>query len=473
MIIKQETKRVLGWLFILFDLIVINLSFAAGWWIRFESGWLPLDKPYQPYNAYFDPGLLVSLIWVLVFAYLKVYQVNILDPVKKDILRLIKGSFFAAFITMALSFIYRGYSYSRLTFGLGVILIIIVLIFSHWAFKAVIKGLVRKGFWISRTIIIGSGETARMLLNHYLREPLMMPGLVGFLTVGSAPHRIPTRFIRGDLGDLKRVLIQNNIDQLILADTHLPEEKIIWIIYECRKENVLFEMVPMFHNLMRGNVHSVTMGSLTMLSFPDIALKGWQRVAKRLFDLILSVCFLVLCLPLIIIIALVIKLTTTGPVFFKQKRVGRNGRIFDMLKFRTMCLKAEELQECLHPLNESDGPFFKIRCDPRITRPGRFLRRFSLDELPQLFNVAKGEMSLVGPRPPLLSELREYRKWHLKRIDTIPGLTGLWQVSGRSDLPFDTMAKLDLYYINNWSLWMDLTILVRTIPAIISGKGAY
>ncbi|RKZ28995.1 exopolysaccharide biosynthesis polyprenyl glycosylphosphotransferase, partial [bacterium] len=172
-------------------------------------------------------------------------------------------------------------------------------------------------------------------------------------------------------------------------------------------------------------------------------------------------------------IALAIKLTSKGPVFFLQERIGRNGRKFKMVKFRSMYADAEKrLKEYLDK-NEASGPIFKMKHDPRITGVGKFLRRFSLDELPQIFNVLVGQMSLVGPRPPLEREIVKYKNWQLKRIDVTPGMTGLWQVSGRSDLPFDKMAELDIYYIEHWSIWLDIKILFKTIPAVISGRGAY
>ena len=172
-------------------------------------------------------------------------------------------------------------------------------------------------------------------------------------------------------------------------------------------------------------------------------------------------------------IALAIKLTSAGPILFHQPRVGRGGRLFSSLKFRSMYLDAEDRLEEVKHLNEQDGPIFKIRRDPRITSIGRLLRRTSLDELPQLFNVLLGDMSLVGPRPALMPEVLGYEPWQLRRITVKPGLTGLWQVSGRSDLPFETMMRLDADYIGRWSIWLDIWLLVRTIPAVISGRGAY
>jgi lipopolysaccharide/colanic/teichoic acid biosynthesis glycosyltransferase len=197
------------------------------------------------------------------------------------------------------------------------------------------------------------------------------------------------------------------------------------------------------------------------------------RTAKRVFDLMVVLCVLAITAIPMIILAITIKVTTPGPIIFRQLRVGKNGRLFLSYKFRSMHVDAEQrLAEVSH-LNEFDGPLFKIRDDPRITPVGRFLRRTSLDELPQVFNVLRGQMSIVGPRPALMSEIVRFENDHLGRLAVKPGMTGPWQVSGRSEIPFQTMMKLDMDYVERWSLWLDVQLLLRTIPAVISGRGAY
>jgi len=190
-------------------------------------------------------------------------------------------------------------------------------------------------------------------------------------------------------------------------------------------------------------------------------------------DIVGACVGLLLGVPLMALIALAIRLDSPGPVIFSQTRVGAGGKLFEIYKFRSMREGAEEELEQLRELNEADGPIFKIRDDPRLTRMGRFLRCTSLDELPQLWNLLRGEISLVGPRPPTPGEVEGYQEWHKKRLEGRPGITGLWQVSGRSLLSFDEMVLLDIYYIENWSLWLDFKILMRTIPKVLSGEGAY
>lgn len=200
---------------------------------------------------------------------------------------------------------------------------------------------------------------------------------------------------------------------------------------------------------------------------------GVAKIAKRVLDVIVASAGLMLAALPMLCIALTIRLTSPGPILFRQARVGKGGRLFTSYKFRSMYMDAEDrLAEVMH-LNQADGPIFKIRRDPRMTPVGRFLRRTSLDELPQLFNAFRGEMSIVGPRPALMTEVIAYEPWQLERLTVRPGLTGLWQVSGRSDLPFAAMMRLDLEYIGRWSLWFDLWLLILTVPAVVSGRGAY
>jgi exopolysaccharide biosynthesis polyprenyl glycosylphosphotransferase len=214
-------------------------------------------------------------------------------------------------------------------------------------------------------------------------------------------------------------------------------------------------------------------GGVIALSVRSVRLSGPQALAKRLFDIVVSGTVLLLTLPVFLVIAAAIKLSSPGPVFYRQQRIGKQGNPFTLLKFRTMVDGADVMLDLLVAANEADGPLFKIRNDPRVSRVGRYMRRWSLDELPQLLNVLRGDMSLVGPRPPLAHEVARYEDWQLDRLEVRPGITGLWQVSGRSDLSFSEMVRLDLFYIENWSLAYDMFILIKTIPAVASSRGAY
>ncbi|MGB3903421.1 MAG: exopolysaccharide biosynthesis polyprenyl glycosylphosphotransferase, partial [Anaerolineae bacterium] len=212
---------------------------------------------------------------------------------------------------------------------------------------------------------------------------------------------------------------------------------------------------------------------IPLIGMKEPTLKGWRIALKRFTDIAISSAALLILAPLLFLIGVLIKLDSPGSVFFKQTRLGRGGKPFTCYKFRSMTEEAEKELPKLTSLDETTGPIFKIKDDPRRTRLGSILRRFSLDELPQLINVFRGDMSLVGPRPPLPSEVEQYEDWHHDRLNIPSGITGLWQVMGRSDLSFDEMVMLDLFYAENWALWLDFKIMLRTIPTVLFGRGAY
>jgi exopolysaccharide biosynthesis polyprenyl glycosylphosphotransferase len=263
------------------------------------------------------------------------------------------------------------------------------------------------------------------------------------------------------------------VDEVIITLPWMSHRKIVSIMNLCQRLNIGVRVVPDLFQMSLGNVIVETLNGVPLLGLHEPQLSDWAVLFKRTLDVLLAGLALILASPLLLVSAIAIKLDSPGPVIFRQTRVGRHNREFTVLKFRSMYVDAEARVAALRARNEADGPLFKMRGDPRRTRVGRWLRRTSMDELPQLWNVLKGDMSLIGPRPPLPSEVQEYAPWHRRRLDVTPGMTGLWQVSGRSDLTFDEMVLLDIYYIENWSPFMDLRILLKTIPTVLLGWGAY
>ncbi|HYP21542.1 MAG TPA: sugar transferase, partial [Chloroflexia bacterium] len=297
---------------------------------------------------------------------------------------------------------------------------------------------------------------------------------------GGQNWRVPLRVRNGSmpqwlgtLKDVDRIICGRDVHEVIVALPATHHAQILNIIDSCRACGVDFKLVPDLFEMRFNEVRIDALNGVPLIGVKDVALQGFNLFVKRVMDVTLAVGSLTVAAIPMLFIALAVKLNSPGPVLFKQKRVGKGGEEFTCYKFRSMYEDAEQrLAEIAH-LNEADGPIFKVKNDPRLTPVGRFLRRTSLDELPQLFNILKGEMSWVGPRPPLRREVDQYSDWHLKRLDVTPGLTGLWQVSGRSDLSFEEMVKLDIYYAENWSLAMDATIILKTIPAVVKRQGAY
>jgi exopolysaccharide biosynthesis polyprenyl glycosylphosphotransferase len=231
--------------------------------------------------------------------------------------------------------------------------------------------------------------------------------------------------------------------------------------------------VPDFFQLTKNQLQVEELDGIPLLSSRDLSIQGWNLVLKRAADLVLIVLLGLVALPVVALIALAIRMNSAGPVIYRQTRIGKNGKPFTCYKFRSMITGADSQQGLVAKMNEATGPLFKMRNDPRTTAVGQWLRRYSLDELPQFYNVLRGDMSLIGPRPNLPQEVEQYQEWHKKRLSVSPGITGLWQVSGRSDLTFDEMVLLDIYYVENWTLALDLHILLRSIPAVVKGRGAY
>jgi exopolysaccharide biosynthesis polyprenyl glycosylphosphotransferase len=275
--------------------------------------------------------------------------------------------------------------------------------------------------------------------------------------------------------ELNSVIAHHPVDEVLVAlpiDRYRPLVEAI--VRQCEEQGIIVRVRTEMFNLQIARSHLDDLQGVPVLTIQSGPSDGWQLVAKRFIDILASTGLLITLAPLFAIVTLLIRLDSPGPVFFGQERIGFNKRRFRMLKFRTMVAEADRQQDMLEHLNEAEGPVFKIKNDPRITRVGKFLRRFSIDELPQLFNVLKGDMSLVGPRPlPVRDVDRIDVQWHKRRFSIKPGITCLWQVNGRSNIGFDDWVRMDLDYIDKWSLGLDLLILMKTIPAVFRGPGAY
>ncbi len=280
-------------------------------------------------------------------------------------------------------------------------------------------------------------------------------------------------FAPGRDGSLEARLEQVRPDEIVLSEGGVDEETVLDLVETAHRTGVRVRIAPKTTELLLQRGEYVPGQGVPLFELHPPVLAGADWAVKKAFDLGVSFVVVLVGLPFWLLIAAAIKLDSRGPVLYRDRRIGVREREFGMLKFRTMVQGAAEQQAVLEEQNEAGGALFKIRDDPRITRVGRVLRRLSLDELPQVLNVLGGEMSLVGPRPLPLRDYRQLEAWHRKRYNVLPGITGLWQISGRSNLTFDDLVRLDFYYIENWSIWLDISILVKTLPAVLAGRGAY
>jgi exopolysaccharide biosynthesis polyprenyl glycosylphosphotransferase len=263
------------------------------------------------------------------------------------------------------------------------------------------------------------------------------------------------------------------VDELIVAEGGLDEQELLEVVETAHRRGVRVRVAPRTTELLVERGEYVPGQAVPLFELRPPILTGADWAVKRAFDLVVASIVLVVGLPLWLLIAVLIKLDSRGPIFYSDTRVGLGERPFAMHKFRTMVAGAASRQAELEGENEASGALFKIRRDPRLTRVGRVLRRFSIDEVPNVLNVFRGEMSLVGPRPLPVRDYERLEPWHRRRSNVLPGMTGLWQIAGRSDLSFDDLVRLDFYYLENWSPWLDISILVKTVPAVVSRRGAY
>jgi exopolysaccharide biosynthesis polyprenyl glycosylphosphotransferase len=279
--------------------------------------------------------------------------------------------------------------------------------------------------------------------------------------------------VLGSLDALPLVLAERRVDELIVTDTGFSERQLLDLVEQAHRRGVKVRIAPTTTELLLQRAEFVPGQGAPLFELRPPALAGTDWLLKRGFDIVVASLTVLVGSPFWLAVAAAIKLTSAGPVFFRDQRIGLGERPFGMIKFRTMYADARERQAALEAANEASGPLFKIKDDPRVTPVGRFLRRFSIDEMPQVLNVLTGEMSLVGPRPLPIRDYEQLEAWHRKRYSVLPGMTGLWQVSGRIDLSFDDLVRLDFYYLENWSIWLDISILARTLPAVLARRGAY
>jgi exopolysaccharide biosynthesis polyprenyl glycosylphosphotransferase len=338
----------------------------------------------------------------------------------------------------------------------------------RWVFETASGAILRAAGYRRRAVLVGSGSNIQAV-SHALQDSREIEPY-GFVA------RTPVALVDGlrdfrSLEQLERHF--DSIDEVLIADADFPEEEAVELVDRCHRQGVRVRVAPSTMEILMDRVEYVPGQALPLFELKPPVFDGVDFALKRTFDLVGALLLLTALSPLLILLALSIKLSSRGPVFYRSHRPGIGGRCFPCLKFRTMVAGAEQLQDRLEEHNEMGGALFKMRDDPRVTAVGRFLRRWSLDELPQLFNVIRGEMSLVGPRPLPQRDYDRLDDWHRKRYLVLPGMTGLWQVSGRSELDFDELVRLDFLYLERWSVFLDLTILLKTIPAVFRARGAW
>jgi exopolysaccharide biosynthesis polyprenyl glycosylphosphotransferase len=473
------------------DVVLIYSAFMVAYWLRYnllslsseEADYIPVS-----FEEYLRVGGVYALILVSMLNVKGFYKLSRTTALFKELSLLITAVVTSAALTMlAMQVFLPEIRFSRLLIIYLIPLTLVVMGSEHLLMRGIHRAQWLRGVGVHNLLVVGATDTGVRLMRNFAGKTGTGYNLVGFVddeirysdwTIlprygNSIKRGNPVVPHLGQTRQLNELLSLHKITEVIIA---LPAEEyqtINDILDQCRAQGVAITLVPDLFKLQPNQMSVQSVNGVPVIVTDRPAQSGTSYLFKRLVDTIGALLLLMLAAIPMMVVAIAIKLDSKGPVIFRQTRVGKNGKVFTFLKFRSMYTDADVRLAELQAYNETEGATFKMKNDPRVTRVGRFIRRTSLDELPQFFNVLFGQMSLVGPRPGLPREVTNYRPWQYRRLEVTPGLTGLWQVNGRSSISFEDMVKLDIYYAEHWSFWLDLKILFQTVRAVLRTEGAY
>ena len=468
----KADKRI-RFFYVAIDLIVIGATFYICYSLRYnEVRNLFYNSNLPNWLEYSVAFALWTIFLTFFFKRKELYSTNRSLGISDEIRRVVLGNVCAAILIAALIFTSQYKFFSRQVFFRSILFLSVSLSIWRIIKRLILRKLIAEGLHNMNVLIVGAGRVGRIILEEIRMNPYWGFKVVGFLD-DKRTGFIDEMPVLGKLSDFVSIAKKNLVDEAIVT---IPSEKkaVSGLMDKIKTMRMGLRIVPENFEGPLPALDISYLGITPLLTYKAQGPHPAEFALKRLFDFLVALILIVIFSPLYLTSALSIKLSSPGPIFYIRKRVGFKGRQFNFYKFRSMVKEADELKNSLWAKNEvKDGVIFKIKKDPRITGIGRLLRRYSIDELPQLFNVLKGDMSLVGPRPPVPSEVDKYDHEQIQRLSIRPGITGLSQIKGRSELTFKNWVRWDLWYINKWSFWLDLVILFRTIPVVFKGKGAY
>lgn len=455
---------------------VVILSFLVAYVLRAQviPRFIYLD-PVASFNGHLLIFLLVAPLWVVVLKYSGTYESVRKKSYVETFWLITKSHFIAMMILFALLFVTDSDRVSRLLILIFGSIVFVLLLCGRFAIMMTLRAMRRRGLNYRNILIVGTGKRVRRYADLICSRSELGLRIFGYVDDEPAPsdREILGSEIVGTLNDVASIIEKNVIDEVVIGLPRRFLPQIGEVIAVCEETGTEVTLVADFFDIAIAKLHTTMFYDIPLLTFSTTPSQQLQLHLKDCVDRLGSLILLLLTSPLFLAAAVTIKLTSPGPVFYRQTRAGLNGRKFTVCKFRSMRVDSEQEVEELKRYNEMSGPVFKMKNDPRVTPIGGILRRTSIDELPQLINVLKGEMSLVGPRPPLPAEIDQYDRWQRRRLSVKPGMTCLWQISGRNKVDFKEWMDLDLLYIDNWSLWLDIRILLKTLVIVIRGDGAY
>jgi len=479
--LKERARLVAATLLIL-DLVAVAGGFLLAYWLR-DTVMPALGL--RPHNLYplshYLPLLPLTLaIWAALLWRLGTYRSHRTIALLQEGWSVVRASGLGAGLLVLCIYVFRldaallgGDEISRIWIGLLAFCAALLILMDRTAVRLLSRFVRSSGYNYRTVLVVGAGPSAQSVVNSIDTHGYWGYKVLGFVRMDDDPadDADPDRVV-GTVSDIPELIAREVVDEVIFAVPKARLSGLENLFLQLEEQGVLVRLVLDIFPHARARVAVGELDGVPLLTFSTAPSSQILLGTKRLLDLVLATVLMALAIPFMLAIALAIKLTSSGDVLFRQTRCGLNGRRFTLYKFRTMIEDAENQRATVSHLNEMDGPVFKARQDPRVTRLGRLLRRFSLDELPQLWNVLSGSMSLVGPRPAIPDEVAQYQGWQRRRLSMRPGLTCLWQISGRNDLDFVRWMELDLEYIDSWTPFLDLKILARTVPVVLSGRGA-
>jgi exopolysaccharide biosynthesis polyprenyl glycosylphosphotransferase len=472
--LKQQYRLVAFSLFLLDEAVTVA-AFLAAFWLR--AGWLreAVGRPLYPLTTYLPLLLVIVPAWAVSFWSLGLYRSHRTISIPREIGEIVRAVMAGGLVLALVIFLSRtGTLYSRLLIVLFLALNVTLLVVSRTTVRLAGRRIRARGYNFRNMVIVGVDSRAadfdRLIADH----PAWGLKVLGYLDAGGdqGERTVDPARIIGRLADLGRIIQEAVVDEVVFVVTPASLSGMEEAFLLCEEQGVRTRVIMEYFPRQTAKAYVEMIDGTPVMTFTTAPVNVTALAVKRVVDVLLSLFLLVLAGPLMLVIALLVRLSSPGPALFRQERCGLAGRRFTLLKFRSMHADAEARKAGLAHLNVMDGPVFKAVDDPRVTPVGRVIRRLSLDELPQLWNVLVGDMSFVGPRPPVPEEVLRYERWQRRRLSMKPGLTGLWQVSGRNTVDFNTWMKMDLDYIDRWSLLLDLTIILKTIPTVLSRKGA-
>ncbi|MGW8251481.1 MAG: sugar transferase [Anaerolineales bacterium] len=460
------------------DFLVMSAAFRFAYKVRFESGFALFQQDVAPEIGYYQMIVAFLIpIWMVVYAVSGLYnRKNLLGGIREYSL-LFNGTTIGAFIVIAAGFLLPEFVLARGWLVISWAFVFLALSFSRFLLRRVVYMLREQGFFLSPSVIVGANDEGLSLAQQLTSWKTSGLHILGFIDKKVPPGEKVVDHLHclGSLDELATVVNKYNVEEIILASSAFSSRDGLLEIFKSYgvASGVSVRMSSGLYEIITTGLSVKEFAYVPLVEVNQVRLSGWDSAMKLALDYLLTIPALIVLSPVLLAIALAVKLTSPGPVIHRRRVMGVNGKQFDAFKVRTMYVNGDEILEAHPELQEELARNHKLKDDPRVTKIGHFLRKTSLDELTQLFNVLRGEMSLVGPRMISPEEITEYDQWDINLLTVRPGITGLWQVSGRSDVTYEQRVRFDMHYIRNWTIWLDLQLLFQTIPAVLRKRGAY